>query len=46
MASSEKMFMQHDVYSWEINKTDFQYVKDMSKGSKILGGAWPNGWNQ
>lgn len=34
--SNEKLIMQHDLYSWEIARTDFLYVDDLSKESKML----------
>ena len=34
--SNEKLIMQHDLYSWEIARTDFLYVNDLSKESKML----------
>lgn len=37
VSSNERLLMQHDVYTWEINKNDFKYEKNISKSSKILG---------
>lgn len=34
--SKANNIMQHDVYSWNINVKDFEYVKEVSKMSKVL----------
>ena len=36
ISSSEKYIMQHDIYSWNIDRTDFIYVDSLSKESSLL----------
>ena len=35
--SNEKYIMQHDIYSWNIERTDFIYADTISKESEIIG---------
>ncbi len=37
ISSSEKYIMQHDIYSWNIERADFIYVDSISKESRLLG---------
>ncbi len=36
VSSSEKSIMQHDIYTWNIDRTDFVYVNSISKDSQLL----------